>query len=69
MIAFIKTQPLYIHQIEINGSPKFERELEKILAQMYVNMKMDSKSQMQDPKSINVFITERRINVKCHNAW
>lgn len=64
------TSKLYLHNIEICGSPDFEKELLKMVAKMYSQQTITTKGEVvMKPNDINCFVQERKINIKCHNTW
>jgi len=69
-VATSKTpRTLYVHNVEVCGSPKLEKELENAMARMYSKSKITTKGMMQDPDDFNAYIIERKVNVRVHNSW
>jgi hypothetical protein len=60
---------IFVHNVELNSSPKMETELQNTMAALYSLMKMDKKGQKMSPRKLNVEILERKIKVTVHNTW
>ena len=68
-IAAKNFMEIFVHNVELNSSPKMETELQNTMAAMYSLMKMDKKGQKMSPRKLNVDILERKIKVTVHNGW
>lgn len=60
---------IFLHNIEVQGNPKIEKELEKMVAKLYCEKIMDSNGTKKKTDEVIVSIKERIIRVKVHNSW
>jgi len=68
-LILVKPATLYLHNCEVQGSVHTEATLERILARMWSEKKMNNKGMKMDPSDINVFVESRTVNIKVHNTW
>ena len=68
-LKVMEKTPLFIHNIEFIASLQLEKELESIISKMIQSTKMTTKGELSDNHSLQVFVSERILVVKCHNTW
>ena len=69
IITPLKRVQMFIHNISMATSPKFESELETFFANMFCEKTMSSTGLKSNIEDVTVQIKELKVTVKCHNGW